>query len=90
MIPVHQLASWTRCVWPDPDQAIHIGSGSVLRNMIPAFFENTELKRMREVGSGINTIRPDSGSTLAVTAITGRNQNASRPDPACLLENYSF
>ena len=40
---------------------------------------------MREVGSGINyTVRPDSGCTLAVMAITGRNQNASGSDPACL------
>ena len=31
------------------------------------------------------TIRPDSGCTLAVTAKTGRNQNASGSDPACLL-----
>ena len=43
----------TRCVWPNPDQAIQIRSGSVLRNMIHAFFGKTELKRMREVGSGI-------------------------------------
>ena len=43
----------TRCVWPDPDQAIQIGSGSVLHNIVDAFFEkNTELKRMRESGSG--------------------------------------
>ena len=32
------------------------------------------------------TIRPDSGCTLAVIAITGHNQNASGSDPACLLE----
>ena len=31
------------------------------------------------------TIRHDSGCTLAVMAITGRNQNASGSDPACLL-----
>ena len=37
--------------------------------------ETTELKRMREVGSGIYTIRPDFGCTLAVMAITSRNQN---------------
>ena len=49
------------------------------------FFEKTELKRMREVGPGIYTIWPDSGRTLAVMAITGRNQNASGWDPACLL-----
>ena len=32
-----------------------------------------------------HTIRPDSGSMLAVMAITGRNQNPSGSDPACLL-----
>ena len=31
------------------------------------------------------TIRPDSGCTLVVMAITGRNQTASGSDPACLL-----
>ena len=31
------------------------------------------------------TIRLDSGRTLAVMAITGRNQDASGSDPACLL-----
>ena len=43
---------------------------------------------MREVGFGIydpSRFWPDSGCTLAVTAITGRNQNASGSDPACLL-----
>ena len=43
---------WTRCVWPKPDQAIQIGSGPVLHNMIWAFRGRTEL-RMREAGSGI-------------------------------------
>ena len=40
---------------------------------------------MREVGSGrIYTTRAESGCTLAVMAINGRNQNASGSDPACL------
>ena len=35
------------------------------------------------------TIRADSGCTLAVKAITGRNQNAaSGSDPACLLGSF--
>ena len=40
-----------------------------------------------DAGSRIQHIRvrPDSGCTLAVMAITGRNQNASGSDPACLL-----
>ena len=43
----------TRCVWPNPDQTIQIGSGSVLR-MIHAFFWKMEPEmRTREVGSGI-------------------------------------
>ena len=30
MIPAHRLSSfWTRCVWPNPDQAIQIRSESV-------------------------------------------------------------
>ena len=36
------------------------------------------------------TIRPDSGCTLAVMAITGRNQNASGSDPACLLGAFNY
>ena len=73
------------CIWPKPDKAIQIGSGPVLHNMIQAFFGKTELNLMREVGFCIYTIRPDTGCTLAVMAITGRNQNASGSDPACLL-----
>ena len=44
---------WTRCVWPKPDQAIQIGSGWVLHNMVQAFFGKTEESRMREGGSGM-------------------------------------
>ena len=42
---------WTGCVWPKPDQAIEIGS--VVHSMVRAFFGRRELKRIREVGSGI-------------------------------------
>ena len=35
------------------------------------------------------TIRPDSGCTLAIMTITGRNQNASGSDPVCLLGKQS-
>ena len=52
MIPAHRFCFQTRCVWPSPDQATQIGSGSVSHNMIHAFFEKTELNRVREVGSG--------------------------------------
>ena len=34
------------------------------------------------------TTRPDSGCTLAVMTISGRNQNASGSDPACLLDKH--
>ena len=68
----------TRSVWPNPDQAIQIGSGSVLHDMIHAFFGKTELKRMREVKSGIYY-------PARFCLHTGRNQNASGSDPACLL-----
>ena len=56
-----------RCVWPKPDRAIQIGSGSVLYSTTRAFFWRTELNRMLEVGSGRYTIRPDPGCMLAVT-----------------------
>ena len=70
--------------WPGHPK---IRSGSVLHSMIHAFFEKTELKRMRKSDPAY-TIRPNSGWTLAVTAITGRNQNASGSDPACWLGGY--
>ena len=35
-------------------------------------------------------IQPSSGCMLGMVAVTGRNQNASRKDPACLLGNYFF
>ena len=69
-------------LWPNPDQATQIGSGSVLHNMIHAFFEKNGTKT--DAGSRIwHYIR--SGPILAVMATTGRNQNASGSDPACLL-----
>ena len=40
----------TRSVGPKPDQAIQIGSGPVLHNMIRASFGRTEPNRIREVG----------------------------------------
>ena len=53
MIPAHQLASRPDAfVWPNPDQAMLIGSGLVLHNMIHAFGK-MEPNRMREVGSDI-------------------------------------
>ena len=74
----------TGSVWPKPDQAIQVGSGSVLHSMLQAFFGKTQTNRMPEVGSGIY----DYGCTLAVMAITGHNQNASGSDQACLLGKY--
>ena len=66
----------TRYVWPNPDQATQIGSGSVLHNMIHWIFGKAEPNRMREVRSGIfYTIRLDSGCI----------QNTSGSDRACLL-----
>ena len=43
----------TGYIWLKPDQAIRIGSRSVLHHMIRDFFERTEPNGMREVGSGI-------------------------------------
>ena len=60
---------------------IEIGSGSVLHNMIHAFFGKMELKRMREVGSGIYY----PARFWLHAGRNGRNQNASGSDPACLL-----
>ena len=76
----------TRCFWPKPDQAIHIGSSLVLHSMTGAFFGRMELNWMREVGYGIYMIWHNSGCTLAVMAITGHKQNAFfESDPACSL-----
>ena len=44
----------TRCVCPNPDQAIQTGSGSVLRSMIHALFGKTELKRLLAGRNGHN------------------------------------
>ena len=38
-----------RCIWLKPDQAIQIGSGPVLHDIIQAFFGRTELNWMQEV-----------------------------------------
>ena len=68
MIPAHQLASReTRCVWLNPDQAIQIGSGSVLHNKIHAFFGRRKNGTKTDTGSRIWRIR--SGPIL----LTGRN-----------------
>ena len=50
--------------------------------MAHAFFVKPELKRMQEVGSGMYD---PAQFWLAVMAITGRNQNTSGSDLACLL-----
>ena len=71
----------TRCTWPKPDQAIQIGSGIVLHNMIQAFFRKTDPK-----SDLAYMIWPDPGCMLAIMAITGHNQNASRLDLVCLLD----
>ena len=48
----------TRCIWWNLDQAIQIGSGSVLDNTIHTLFGKTELKQMWEVRSGIYIYSP--------------------------------
>ena len=53
---MHQCASGQDVFWPKPDQAIQIGSRSVLHNMkimIQAFFGKMEPNWVREVGSGM-------------------------------------
>ena len=78
------LCFQTRCIWPKPDQAILIRNRPVLHNMIWAFFYKKGTKS--DVGSWIrHTSRPNSGCTLAVTAIIVRNQNTSKLDLAYLL-----
>ena len=49
MIPTHRLVSRPHTFGQNPDQAIQIGSGSVLHNMIHAFFE----KNGAETDAGI-------------------------------------
>ena len=75
----------TSCVFPKPDKAIQIGSGSVLHTMIRALFKKEkkekEPNRTREVGSGIY----DPARFCLHVGRNGRNQNASGSDPACLL-----
>ena len=66
MTPAHQFAS--RCIWPNPDQAIQIRSVSVLHNMIHAFFEKWSWNGCRKSDLAY-TIRPNSGCTLAVTKL---------------------
>ena len=76
-----------RCICLKPDQAIQIGSRSVLYNMIHVFFGKTELNCMQEVVSDIyNPARfwLHAGHNTLI-AITGHNQNASESDLACLL-----
>ena len=73
IIPAHRLASRPDAFGHNPDQAVQIRPGSVLRNVIHAFFgkngaETDAVSRIRH----INTIRPNSGCTLAVMLITGR------------------
>ena len=79
MIPAHWLASrtdefiqtLTRPSRSDPGQFYTVWPMPSLE------------KRMREAGSGIYTIRPNSGCTLAIMTITGHNQNAPGSDLAC-------
>jgi len=51
--------------WPKPDQAIQTASGTVLHNMVQAFFGKTDPK-----SDPAYMIWPDSGYTLAIMAIT--------------------
>ena len=67
----------TRHVWPKPGPAIQTGYGPVLHSMIQAFFGRTELNWIQEGGFWLH-----AGFVMATI---GRNQNASRSDPACLL-----
>ena len=40
---------WTRSVWPKPEEAIQIGSGPVLHNMIWAYFRRVKPNCMRSI-----------------------------------------
>ena len=87
IIPAHRLASGrdvcgqtlTRSSRSDPGRFCTIRS-------------RPSLEKWNRIGCGksypAHTIQSGSGCTLAVTAITGRNQNVSESDPACLLEVF--
>ena len=45
----------TRCVCPKLDKAVQLRSGSLLHNLIWAFFGKTEPSWMQEVGSGMQS-----------------------------------
>ena len=75
----------TRFVRPNLGQAIQIGSGPVLYNMIRLSLEERIRIRFRKSDPAY-TIRPNSSCTVAVImAITDRNQNVSEWYPVCLL-----
>ena len=86
MIPVHRLASR-----PDAlGQTLNRPSRSDLNRCCTINDPCLLWKNGTESDAGSRmrhnyTIRPDSGRTLAVMAIIGRNQEASGSDPACLL-----
>ena len=80
----------TRFVRPNLGQAIQIGSGPVLYNMIRLSLEERIRIRFRKSDPAY-TIRPNSSCTVAVImAITDRNQNVSRKsDPAYMIRPNS-
>ena len=88
MIPTHQFASrpdafgqtLTRPSRSDPGRFCVIWS-----------MPSSEKRSWNGCGKSdpVYTIQPDSGCTLAVMAITGRNQNTSGSDPAFLLGSHN-
>ena len=81
----------TRCVWPNPDRARPPRSdtgGFCITWSTPS----SDKRNWNGCGKSepAYTIRPNSGCTLAIMTTTGRNQNASGSDPACLLGNLVF
>ena len=92
VVLAHQLASrpgpfgqnLTRSARIKSDLGHQIGSRSVCTTWSRPSLEKWNWIRCRK-SDLTYTIRPDSGCTLAVMAITDHNQKASGSDPACLL-----
>ena len=77
---------WTRGVSQNPTRTSRSGLGCFCTVWSgPSFEEWKQIGCMWEIGSGIYPIQPKSGCILAVMAITGRNPNISKSDPARLL-----
>ena len=84
MIPAHQLASWPDVFGQTLTRPSRSNPGQFCAIWFVPSLEKRNRNRCRKLDLAY-TMRPDSGCTLAITAVTGWNQNASGLAPACLL-----